>query len=394
MNAPVKDFNNALVKDLEQDLDLMEGWFAQMHRNPELSMQEENTAHFIAETLKGIDGLEVETGIGKHGVVASLKVGDGDTAIGLRADFDALPIQEVNDLAYKSETSGVAHLCGHDGHTTMLLAAAKHLAETRNFNGTVRFFFQPGEETMEGAPAMIADGLFDRFPVDTVYSMHNMPGLEAGKLYFTEGATMAAVDNWEVVLTGKGGHGAFPERTIDPVVAGSSLVMALQSVVARNVAPSHSAVVTIGAFQAGEAGNVIAHTATLRFSIRTTTPEDRELVLGNVRRLIQTQAEGFGCTWEIREGVPGAVLVNDPTETKRAAEIARAAFGESNVFEDGPTFLGSEDFAFMLQERKGTYCFLGNGPSQFVHHPEYVFNRDILPIGAAYWVALTEGLLR
>ena len=157
---------------------------------------------------------------------------------------------------------------------------------------------------------------------------------------------------------------------------------------------SQNAVVTIGAFQAGEAGNVIAHTATLRFSIRTTTPEDRELVLGNVRRLIQTQAEGFGCTWDIKEGVPGAVLVNDPAETRRAAEIARAAFGETEVFEDGPTYLGSEDFAFMLQQRKGTYCFLGNGPSQFVHHPEYVFNRDILPIGAAYWVALTEGLLR
>lgn len=385
---------NAILRDIEKDRALMNEWFSHLHRHPELSMQEEKTAAFIAETLRGMDGMEVVTGIGKHGVVGTLKAGNGSGVIGLRADFDALPIQEANDLGDKSEVPGVAHLCGHDGHTTMLLAAARHLSQTKNFNGTVRFIFQPAEETMEGGPAMIADGLFERFPVDAVYGMHNMPGLEKGKLYFTEGATMAAVDNWEVVLTGKGGHGAFPERSIDPVVAGSSLVMALQSIVARNVAPAHSAVVTIGAFQSGEAANVIAQTATLRLSIRTTTPEDRELVLGNVRRLVRAQAEGFGCTWEIREGQPGAVLVNDPAETSRAAAIARAAFGEAEVFENGPTYLGSEDFAFMLQSRKGTYCFLGNGPTEFVHHPNYVFDRDILPVGAAYWVALTEGALR
>ena len=385
---------NAILKDIEQDKALMNEWFSRLHRQPELSMQEEKTAAFIAETLRGMDGMEVVTGVGRYGVVGTLTAGRGGPAIGLRADFDALPIQEVNDLDDKSEVPGVSHLCGHDGHTTMLLAAARHLAATKNFNGTVRFIFQPAEETMEGGPAMIADGLFERFPVDAVFGMHNMPGLEKGKLYFTEGATMAAVDNWEVVLTGKGGHRAFPERTIDPVVAGSSLVMALQSVVARNVAPSHSAVVTIGAFQSGEAANVIAHTATLRLSIRTTTPEDRKLVLGNVRRLVASIAEGFGCTSEIREGQPGAVLVNDPAETRRAAAIARDAFGEDDVFENGPTYLGSEDFAFMLQSRKGTYCFLGNGPTEFVHHPNYVFDRDILPMGAAYWVALTQGILR
>ena len=385
---------NAILNALEQDKALMGDWFAQMHRSPELSMQEEKTAAFIAQTLRGFPGFEVETGVGKHGIVASLTVGSGDKVIGLRADFDALPIAEMNDLPYKSQTPGMAHLCGHDGHTTMLLAAAKYLAETRNFNGTVRLIFQPGEETMQGGPAMIADGLFERFPMDAVFGMHNMPGLEKGKLYFTEGDTMAAVDNWEVEITGKGGHGAFPELAIDPVVAGSSLVMALQTVVARNVAPSHSAVVTVGAFQAGQAGNVIAHSAVLRLSIRTTTPEDRETVLGNVRRLIQSQSASFGCTAEIREGVPGAVLTNDPEETRKAAAIARQTFGAENVFEDGPTYLGSEDFAFMLQKRKGTYCFLGNGPTKFVHHPEYVFDTDILPIGAAYWVALTEGHLR
>ncbi|OQM73438.1 M20 aminoacylase family protein [Manganibacter manganicus] len=382
---------NALVNELDQAS--MKEWFEHMHRTPELSMQEEKTAEYIAGLVRGF-GYEVETGVGKYGIVASLTVGDGDNAIGLRADFDALPIEEVNALPYKSSVAGVAHLCGHDGHTTMLLGAAKYLAEKKNFNGTVRLIFQPGEETMQGGPAMIEDGLFERFPVDAVFGMHNMPGLELGKLYFTPGEVMAAVDNWEVEITGKGGHGAMPELSIDPVVAGSSLVMALQTIVARNVSPANRAVVTVGAFLAGNAGNVIAHSAILRLSIRTTTPEDRVMVLHNVRRLVATQAEAFGCTSEIREGVAGAVLVNDAAETEKAAEIARNAFGEDQVVFPGPTYLGSEDFAFMLQKQKGTYCFLGNGDTKMVHHPEFVFNQDILPIGAAYWVALTEGHLR
>lgn len=385
---------NDIVTSLKTDFDLMKSWFEHLHRNPELSMQEAKSAKYIADILRSFGEYEVETGIGEYGIVASLKVGDSDKVIGLRADFDALPIQEYNNLDYCSETPKVAHLCGHDAHSTMLLAAAKYLAETKNFNGTVRLIFQHAEETMQGAPAMIEDGLFERFPVDAVFGMHNMPGLEAGKLYFTEGDTMAAVDNWEVEITGKGGHGSAPEHAIDPVVAGASLVMALQTIVSRNIAPSHKAVVTVGAFQAGHAANVIAHSAILRLSIRTTTPEDREMVNHNIRRLIRQQSESFGCTSEIREGVPGAVLTNDPGETRKAAQIAREAFGDDHVFEGGPTYLGSEDFAFMLQKVPGTYCFLGNGESQFVHHPEYVFNQEVLPMGAAYWVALTEGYLR
>lgn len=370
----------------------MKQWFEQLHRAPELSMNENKTAEYIASILKDL-GYEVETGVGKHGIVASLSAGDGQKAIGLRADFDALPIQEVNTLPYQSEVPGVSHLCGHDAHAAMLLGAAKYLAETRNFSGTVRLIFQPGEETMQGGPAMIEDGLFERFPVDAVFGMHNMPGLEAGKLYFSPGTTMAAVDNWEVEITGKGGHGSMPELSIDPVVAGSSLVMALQTIVARNVSPANKAVVTVGAFLAGNAGNVIAHSAILRLSIRTTTPEDREMVLSNIRRLVSAQSESFGCTAEIRTGVPGAVLVNDPEETEKAAEIARKAFGAENVICPGPTYLGSEDFAFMLQKKKGTYCFLGNGDTKMVHHPEYVFDQNNLSKGAAYWVALTEQYL-
>ena len=384
---------NPIVDALEAGSSEMKSWFEHLHRHPELSMQEQETARYIADTVRQW-GYEVETGVGKHGIVASMKVGSGGKAIGLRADFDALPIQEVNDLAYRSEVEGVAHLCGHDGHTTMLLAAGKYLAETKNFDGTVRLIFQPGEETMEGGPAMIRDGLFDRFPVDAVFGMHIMPGLELGKLYFAHGDVMAAVDNWEIELTGKGGHGSMPELSVDPVVAGASLVMALQTIVSRNVSPHNSAVVTVGAFLSGNAGNVIAQTAILRLSIRTKTAADRELVLGKVRALARAQSEGYGCTFEIREGVPGAVLVNDEGETLRAAGIAREAFGDEDVVYPGPTFLGSEDFAFMLQKKKGTYCFIGNGDTPMVHHPQFVFNRDNLPKGAAYWVTLAEGYLR
>lgn len=382
-----------IVNKLEENRSQIEQLFEHMHRHPELSMKEDKTALYIADLVKSW-GFEVETGVGKHGIVASLTVGKGKKSIGLRADFDALPIQEVNSLSYKSNVDGVAHLCGHDGHTSMLLAAGKYLAENRNFEGTVRLIFQPGEETMEGGPAMIADGLFERFPVDAVFGMHNMPGLELGKIYFAEGEVMAAVDNWEIEITGKGSHGAMPEFGIDPIVAGSSLVIALQSIVARNVAPANSAVVTVGAFLSGNAGNVVAQSAILRLSIRTKTPEDRKMVLDRIRTLTKLQSESFGCTAEIREGIPGAVLVNSVDETREAYEIAKEAFGEDQVAFPGPTFLGSEDFAFMLQKRPGTYCFIGNGDTPMVHHPEFTFNRDLLTKGAAYWVALTEGYLK
>lgn len=374
-------------------LDTIKGWRHHLHRHPELSLEEANTARYIADLVKSW-GYDVAEGIGTHGVVASLTAGKGGRAIGLRADTDALPIEEDNDLPYKSEVAGVSHLCGHDGHSAMLLAAGEYLAQSRNFSGTVRLIFQPAEEIMAGGPAMIEDGLFERWPVDAVFGMHNMPGLEAGKLYFRDGAMMAAVDNWEVELTGKGSHGSMPELSIDPVVAGSSLVMALQTIVSRNVSPHNSAVVTVGAFVAGNAGNVIANSAILRLSIRTTTPEDRQLVLGKVRAIAKAQSESFGCTHQIREGVPGAVLVNDPAETAKAATIAREAFGDAGVTYPGPSYLGSEDFAFMLQKKRGTYCLLGNGDTPMVHHPQYVFDDHILPVGAAYWVALTEHYLR
>ena len=382
-----------LVNEFKGRLETIKGWRHHLHKHPELSLEESKTATYIAGLLRSW-GYEVVEGIGGFGIVASLSAGAGTKSIGLRADTDALPIQEDNQLPYKSEVVGVAHLCGHDGHTAMLLAAGEYLAHSRNFNGTVRLIFQPAEEIMAGGPAMIDEGLFDRWPVDAVFGMHNMPGLEQGKLHFRDGAMMAAVDNWEIELCGRGSHGSMPELSIDPVVAGSSLVLALQTIVSRNVSPHNSAVVTVGAFLSGNAGNVIAQSAILRLSVRTTTPEDRTLVLGKVRAITKAQAESFGCQYDIREGVPGAVLVNDPGETAKAAAIAREAFDERGVMYPGPSYLGSEDFAFMLQKKRGTYCLLGNGDTPMVHHPQYVFNDEILPVGAAYWVALTEQYLR
>ncbi|MGI5821664.1 MAG: M20 aminoacylase family protein [Bacteroidales bacterium] len=371
----------------------MKEWMDYMHQNPELNMDTPKTAKYIAERLRSW-GYDVAEGVGGTGVVASLTVGDGKKSIGMRADFDALPIIEDNDLSYKSQVEGWSHLCGHDAHATMLLGAGKYLAETKNFNGTVRLIFQPGEETMEGAPAMVADGLFERFPVDAVYGMHNMPGLPLGKFHFREGETMAAVDNWEIELTGKGSHGSMPELSIDPLVCGASLVMALQTIVSRNVSPWQNSVVNVGAFQSGIAGNAVPQKAILRLSIRNMEPDLRIMVLDKIRKITKAQAEAFNCGYEIREGVAGAVLINTPENTQWAMKVARETFGEDQVVENMHPYMGSEDFAFMLQEKAGTYCMIGNGDTFMVHHPKYVFNQDMLSRGATYWVALTEDYLQ
>jgi len=383
-----------VIEKLKANQDILKSWMDHMHQHPEMSMKESETAKFIAEKLREMGGWEIVEGVGKYGIVASMTVGDSQKAIGLRADFDALPITEDNELPYKSKIEGMSHLCGHDAHTTMLLGAAKYLAETRNFNGTVRLIFQPGEETMEGAPAMIADGLFERFPVDSVYGMHNMPGLEAGKFYFNTGEFMAAVDNWEIELTGKGSHGSMPELSVDPIVCGSSLVLALQTIVSRNLSPWHSSVVNVGAFQSGVAGNAVPQKAILRLSIRNMKSEDRVMVLDKIRTITKAQAEAFNCGYEIREGMPGTVLVNDIEETHWAANVAKKTFGEENVFTDAHPYMGSEDFAFMLEKKKGNYCMMGNGDSFMVHHPQYVFNQDLLHVGSSYWVALVSDYLQ
>ena len=386
--------NTKLIETLKARLPELKQWQESMHQFPELSMQEENTSKFIAEKLKSFGEFEVVERVGKYGIVATLKNGNSSKSIGIRADFDALPIQEDNDLTYKSTKDGVAHLCGHDGHTAMALGAAKYLAETKNFEGTVHFIFQPGEETMQGAPAMIEDGLFERFPMDEVYALHNMPTGEFGKFIFREGETMAAVDNWEIEIEGKGSHGAIPELGIDPIVCASSLVMALQTIVSRNVSPWKECVVNVGAFNAGTAGNIIPQKAHLKLSIRNMDSENRKMVLQRIKSMTQAQAEAFGCTYSIKEGIEGSVLVNSPEQTRKALEIAQNTFGEEKVTDQGFAFMGSEDFAFMLEKKPGNYVMLGNGDGYMLHHPKYQFNQNLLPIGAAYWVALTESLLK
>lgn len=380
---------NALSAGQEQ----MKVWRHHMHQYPEVAFDEHNTARYIADLLRNW-GYEVTEGIGKTGLVGKLSCGDGKKSIGLRADIDALAVQETIESAHKSTIAGKSHTCGHDGHSAMLLGAAEYLARTRAFNGTVNLIFQPAEEVMGGAVAMINDGLFERFPMDAVFGVHNMPGLERGKLYFTGGPIMAAVDNWEIVLTGKGSHGSMPEKSIDPVVAGASLVMALQTIVSRNVAPKDSAVVSVGAFLAGDAGNVIPQTATLRLSIRSSAPATRKLVLDKVKAITAAQAASFDVGYEIREGAPGAVLVNDPEQTAECAEVAKAHLGEDQVVMPGPTFMGSEDFAYYAQQKPGTYCFIGNGDTPMVHHPMYDFDDRNLSVGAAYWVAIAQHYLK
>lgn len=378
------------IDELKQQM--ME-WFAHMHQTPEIAMQEQNTSLYISQQLKSM-GYDVEEGIGTYGMVATLQNGCGSRNLGIRAEFDALEVEEQNDLPYRSQVPGKSHLCGHDAHTTMLLGAAKYLAETKNFNGTLTLIFQPGEETMQGGPAMIEDGLFQKYPVDAVYAMHNIPGLERGKLYFREGEVMSAVDNWEITLTGKGAHASMPELSIDPIVAGSSLVMALQSVVSRNVSPWKNAVVTVGAFLAGSVANSVANSAILRLSIRNMDEQSRKLVLKRVEELTRCQAESYGCSYEITKGQPGAVLVNTSEQTCYAAEVAKTTFGAENVIMPGGQLMASEDFAFMLREKPGCYIMLGNGDTPMVHHPEYTFDTDNLIVGAKFWVALAEDYLK
>lgn len=384
---------SAILQDLVAAQGSIQEYFHYLHQNPGVAFEENVAASFIAQKLREW-GYEVTEGIGKTGVVGQLKVGDGKARIGLRADTDALPVQEGSNLPYKSKIDGKSHMCGHDAHSAMLLGAAEYLARTRNFSGTLNVIFQPAEEIMAGAPAMIKDGLLERFPMDVIFGMHNMPSLPAGKLHFTSGPIMAAVDNWEILLTGVGSHGSMPEKSIDPLVAGAALVLSLQTIVSRNVAPMDAAVLSVGAFLAGDAGNVIPQTAVLRMSTRTRKPETRKMVLDKIRAITKATAEAYNVQFEIKEGQPGAVLINDETQTNRCVDIARQVLGEEQVVTPGPTFMGSEDFAFYAQQVPGVYCFLGNGNTPNVHHPMFVFDEANLPVGASYWVAVAQDYLK
>jgi hippurate hydrolase len=369
-----------------------------IHQHPELAFEEYRTADLVATKLESW-GYAVHRGLGGTGVVGTLKRGQSKCSLGIRADMDALPIQEATGHAWASSKPGLMHACGHDGHTAMLLAAAKAIAQdvTQNasFDGTLNLIFQPAEEGGGGAVRMMEDGLFDLHPCDAVFAMHNMPGVPVGHFVFREGAAMASSDYATIRVHGTGGHGAMPHRAADPLVAAASIVMALQTIVSRNVDPLHTAVVTIGAMHAGQANNVIPALATLELSMRTLDPQVRLLLERRIKALVHSQAESFGVTAEIDWRKGYCVLVNSAVETDFARQVALKLVGPEQVTLHGPALTASEDFAFMLEKIPGSYLLIGNGDGDsagacMVHNPGYDFNDDNVVTGSAYWKALVH----
>lgn len=370
-----------------------------LHANPELSLEEFKTSDLVAKQLESW-GYKVTRGIGTTGVVGSLKKGESNKSIGLRADMDALPIFEETNLPWASTVPGKMHACGHDGHTTILLAAAKYIASNAcEFNGTVHLIFQPAEEAIGGADLMIKDGLFDRFPCDRVFALHNMPGLPTGKLGFYSGNFMASADTVKITIKGYGGHGAYPHRTVDPIVTGAALITALQTIVSRNVTPGETAIVTVGTFQSGIASNVIPDTAVMELTVRAMKPEIRDLLIKRIEELADFTAKSFGASCEVEVYDSYPVLINDDEQTAFARELAVEFFGKDAVLDKVLPSTGSEDFAFMLQERPGSYFLLGNGEKGdkggcMVHNPGYDFNDDIISTGASFFSRLVQTYCR
>lgn len=370
-----------------------------LHANPELSLEEFKTSDLVAKQLESW-GYKVTRGIGTTGVVGSLEKGDSNKSIGLRADMDALPIFEETNLPWASTVPGKMHACGHDGHTTILLAAAKYIASNAcEFNGTVHLIFQPAEEAIGGADLMIKDGLFNRFPCDRVFALHNMPGLPTGKLGFYSGNFMASADTVKITIKGYGGHGAYPHRTVDPIVTGAALITALQTIVSRNVTPGETAIVTVGTFQSGIASNVIPDTAVMELTVRAMKPEIRDLLIKRIEELADFTAKSFGASCEVEVYDSYPVLINDDEQTAFARELAVEFFGKDAVLDKVLPSTGSEDFAFMLQERPGSYFLLGNGEKGdkggcMVHNPGYDFNDDIISTGASFFSRLVQTYCR
>ncbi|HFI3934917.1 M20 family metallopeptidase [Escherichia coli] len=370
----------------------------QIHENPELGLQEFKTSALVAEKLRQC-GYEVEQGLATTGVVATLKVGDGEKSIGLRADMDALPIYENSGKPWASKHPGLMHACGHDGHTTILLGAARYFAETRRFKGTLRLIFQPAEEMINGGEIMVKEGLFDRFPCDVIFGMHNMPGLPVGKFFFQPGALMASMDQFHITVRGCGGHGAIPHKAIDPVLVAAHITTALQSIVSRNVDPLEAAVITVGSIVAGEAANVIPDSAEMKISVRSLSRDTRQLLLTRIPALAQAQAASFGATAEVTHVNGTPVLVNDEEMARFAWQVACKTFGEDRAEFGIKPLMGSEDFSFMLEAQpKGGFLLFGNGDvgegSCMVHNPGYDFNDASLVPASSYWGALVEAWLQ
>jgi hippurate hydrolase len=375
----------------------MEALRRRIHANPELGYQEFETARLVADKLAEFGVDEVVTGIGGTGIVGIIRAGSSERAIALRADMDALPMQEESSLAYRSTTAGRMHACGHDGHTAMLLGAARELARTRNFDGTVYVIFQPAEEGLAGAAAMIRDGLFERFPVEAVYGMHNWPGMAVGRFTVKPGTMMAAADRFDIVLRGAGSHGALPHHGIDPIMVAAQIITASQTIASRFSDPTESVVVSFTSIHGGTTYNVIPETVQLRGTIRTLSAAMREKTEALFRRIVTGIADSFGATAEIDYAIGYPPTVNEAQATELARRVAAEIVGPENVLPMERATMGAEDFSFMLEKRPGCYILVGNGSDPKhghpLHNPHYDFNDDVLPIGASYWVRLAERAL-
>ncbi|WP_315813077.1 M20 aminoacylase family protein [Bradyrhizobium sp. SZCCHNR2028] len=381
------------VADLQPDI---QAWRRDIHSHPELLYDVHRTAAFVAERLREFGCDEVVTGLGKTGVVGVIKgrkPGHGEVRVlGLRADMDALPIEEATGLPYASKTPGMMHACGHDGHTAMLLGAARYLAETRNFAGEVAVIFQPAEEGGGGADAMIKDGLIDRFKIDQVYGMHNGPGLPVGAFAIRQGALMASTDAVDITIEGHGGHAAKPHNCIDSLLVGAHLVTALQQIVSRSVDPLEAAVLSICEFHAGNARNVIPQSAVLRGTVRTLTPKVRELMEKRVREVVTGVAQMTGAKIDLNYARGYPVVINHAEQTEIAIRAAKEVAGDANVHEM-PPMMGGEDFAYMLEARPGAFIFVGNGDSAGLHHPAYNFNDEAIVYGTSFFIKVVENTL-
>lgn len=371
----------------------MKGWRHWLHRHPELKFDLPKTSGFVAERLREFGVDEIHEGIATSGIAAIINGEGAGATIGLRADMDALPIEEMSGVEYVSEHPGAMHACGHDGHTTMLLGAAKYLAETRNFSGRVALIFQPAEENGGGADVMVKEGALDRFGVERVYALHNVPNLPLGNFQTTPGPIMAAVDEFSITVTGRGGHGAMPHETADPVVAAVGIVQAIQTIVSRNHYTGEDLVISVTQIHTGSADNVIPETAWINGTVRTFDRDVQKMVMRRMEEIAKGQAASYGVSADLVYDVGYPATVNDPREASFAAAVAREISGEGAVQAQAGREMGAEDFAYMLEARPGAYLFLGQGEGAGLHHPKYDFNDEIAPVGASFFARLVETAL-
>jgi hippurate hydrolase len=385
-----------VIKEIKQFHDEMTEWRRDIHQHPELKFEEIRTADLVAAKLEEF-GIEIHRGLAKTGVVGTISNGDGPS-IGLRADMDALPLEEKNTFKHASSNPGKMHACGHDGHTAMLLGAAKHLSSSKNFKGTVNFIFQPAEEGGGGGELMIKEGLFEMFPVDSVYGLHNWPGMPAGIFGVGSGPIMASVDTFDLTINGRGGHAAMPDQCIDPIVIASQVVSALQTIPSRNTHPVDSVVISVTQIHAGDAYNVIPDSVQMHGTVRTFQPETQKEIPSSMLRVAEGVCAAYGGTCELNYMSGYPATINSVAETEISAKAVVDLLGEENIIRNPTPSMGAEDFSYMLEARPGCYVWLGIGPGKgeggcMLHSSRYDFNDDVLPIGASYWVKLVENEL-